>query len=352
MKKLLKIFLIFLLIIALFALNAIWQSGSFKTIENNFAGPSQKIVGLAGVEDITIDQTTGIAFLSSDDRWAKLFRKQPTKGAIYTLNLNDSIPHPLSMTAHFADENFHPHGISFYQTPEGKKMLFVVNHKQLDNTIEIFEYRNDSLLHQKTISDALLVSPNDVVGVGENAFYFTNDHNEKASKWRGIKDLLTIGTGNVCYFDGQKMHSTSIEGIKYANGINISADGKKLYVASTSGKKILFYDRDIATGMLTKSSEWDANTGVDNIELDTEGNLWVGCHPQMLKFLSHAKDESKWSPSEIIKLTMLSNGQIVQKTIYMNDGSEISGSSVGAVYKDKLVIGPVFQNHIVLGRMK
>ena len=104
--------------------------------------------------------------------------------------------------------------------------------------------------------------------------------------------------------------------------------------------------------MLTKSSEWDANTGVDNIELDLEGNLWVGCHPQMLKFLSHAKDESKWSPSEIIKLTMLSNGQIEQKTIYMNDGSEISGSSVGAVYKDKLLIGPVFQNHIVLGRMK
>ncbi len=352
MKKLLKFILIFLLIIGLFALNAIWQYGSFKTIENNFAGLSQKITGLAGVEDITIDQTTGIAFLSSDDRWAKLLRKNPIRGAIYILNLNDSIPYPLSMAAHFADEDFHPHGISLFQTPEGKKILFVVNHKQLENTIEIFEYKNDSLIHQKTISDALLVSPNDVVGVGENVFYFTNDHNEKASASRGIKDLMTIGTGNVCYFDGQKMHSTTIESIKYANGINISADGKKLYVASTSGKKILFYDRDIATGKLTKSTEWDANTGVDNIELDTEGNLWIGCHPQMLKFLSHAKDESKWSPSEIIKITMLSNGQMEQKTIYMNDGSEISGSSVGAVYKDKLLIGLVFQNHIVLGNMK
>lgn len=352
MKKLIPALLIIFLIIGLFALNAVWQSGSFKTIKNSFVGTSQVIANLAGVEDITIDQTTGIAFLSSDDRWAKLLRKQPTKGAIYTLNLNDSMPHPLSMTAYFADEDFHPHGISLYQTLEGKKMLFVVNHKQSKNTIEIFEYKNDSLIHQKTIFDAYLVSPNDVVGVGETAFYFTNDHNEMASKWRSIKDLMTIGTGNVCYFDGQKMHSTPIEGIKYANGINISADGKKLYVASTSGKKILFYDRDIATGKLTKSTEWDANTGADNIEIDPEGNLWVGCHPQMLKFLSHAKDESKWSPSEIIKLTMLSNGQIEQKTVYMNDGSEISGSSVGAVYKDKLLIGPVFQNHIVLGKMK
>ncbi len=352
MKKLLKFLFIILFIIGLFTLNAVWQSGSFKIIENSFDGTCQKIAGLSGVEDITIDQTTGIAFLSSDDRWAKSLRKTLIKGAIYTLNLNDSMPNPLSMTAQFADEDFHPHGISLYKTSAGKKMLFVVNHKKLENTIEIFEYKNDSLIHQKTISDALLVSPNDVVGIGERAFYCTNDHNEKASAWRSIKDLMTIGTGNVCYFDGQKMHATTIESIKYANGINISADGKKLYVASTSGKKILFYDRDITTGKLTQYNEWDANTGVDNIELDPDGNLWIGCHPQMLKFLSHAKDESKWSPSEIIKITILSNGQIEQKMIYMNDGSEISGSSVGAVYKDKLLMGPVFQNYIVLGEMK
>ena len=352
MKKKLKILSLILLIIGLFTLNAVWQSGSFKTIVNTFDGTSQKLDDVIGVEDITIDQTTGIAFLSSDDRWAKMLKKQPTKGNIYTLNLNDSTPYPLSITAYFADEDFHPHGISLYKTPEGRKMLFVVNHKQSENTIEIFEYKNDSLIHQKTVSDAQLVSPNDVVGVGENAFYCTNDHNEKASKWRSIKDLMTIGTGNVCYFDGQKMHSTSIKGIKYANGINASTDGKKLYLASTSGKKILFYDRDIMTGKLTQYAEWDTNSGVDNIELDTDGNLWVGCHPQMLKFISHAKDGNKLSPSEIIRIKMLSNGQFEQKTIYINDGSEISASSVGAVYQNKLLIGPVFQNHIVLGKMK
>ena len=352
MKKIIKIFSLILLIIGLFALNAVWQSGSFKTIVNSFAGTLQKVDNIVGAEDITIDQTTGVAFLSSDDRWAKMLKKQATKGAIYTLNLNDSILHPLSITAHFADEDFHPHGISLYKTPEGKKMLFVVNHKQSENTIEIFEYKNDSLIHLKTVSDALLISPNDVVGVGENAFYCTNDHNEKASKWRSIKDLLTIGTGNVCYFDGQKMYRTSIEGIKYANGINTSIDGKKLYLASTSGKKILFYDRDIMTGQLTQYAELNTNTGVDNIELDTNGNLLVGCHPQMLKFISHAKDGNKLSPSEIIRIKMLSNGHFEQKTIYINDGSEISASSVGAIYKDKLLIGPVFQNHIVLGKMK
>ena len=189
-------------------------------------------------------------------------------------------------------------------------------------------------------------------GVGERAFYITNDHDEKASKSRSIKDLLLVGTGNICYFDGKTMQKTNVEGIKYANGINKSADGKKIFLAATSAKKIWVYERNILTGVLTQVDEIDTNTGVDNIELDIEGNLWVGCHPQMLKFLSHAKDEKALSPSEIIKIKYSGKGQYQQKTVYMNDGSDISASSVGAVYKDILLIGPVFQRHVVLGKMK
>ena len=350
MKRILIVVLIVVLLAGLFILRTVWQSGSFKTIQNNFSGTTQTIEGLPGVEDITIDQSTGIAFLSSDDRWSAMLKKLPVKGAIYKLNLNDSVPKPVILTDNFKQDDFHPHGISLFQTPEGEKIIFVVNHRKSGNFIERFEYKNDSLQHKESISGDLIISPNDVVGVGERAFYFTNDHNEKASAWRTIKDLLTIGTGNVCYYDGYRMSKTSIEDIKYANGVNVSHDGKKLYVAATTDLKILVYDRDLASGGLTKSSEIDTNTGVDNIELDADGNLWVGCHPQLLKFLSHSKDETLISPSEIIKLTDSGEGKFQQQTIYINDGSEISASSVGAVYKRTLLIGPVFQRHFVLAR--
>jgi arylesterase / paraoxonase len=351
MKKALKIGLLLLLIVSILVLKSVYQSGSFKTIKNNFSGTTQHLNGMAGVEDITIDQATGIAFFSSDDRWAGRNGK-PVKGTIYMANLNDSVVTPLSITTNFPQADFHPHGISLFSTPEGKKILFVVNHRESSNCVEIFAYKNDSLQHLETISDALLISPNDIVGVGERAFYITNDHDEKASKSRYIKDLAQIGMGNVCYFDGQKMQKTGIEGVKYANGINKSADGKKIYLARTSAKKISLYDRDITTGALTLADEIDTDTGVDNIELDAEGNLWVGCHPQMLKFLAHAKDEKALSPSEIIKITYKGKGQFEQKTVYLNDGSDISASSVAAVYKDKLLIGPVFQHHVVLGKMR
>ena len=352
MKKAVIIFLIIILVTGSFALKTVWKSGSFKTIANSFSGSTQKIEGPAGVEDITIDQATGLAFLSSDDRWASMLYKKPIKGAIYRMNLNDTLPQLVNLTTGFEQADFHPHGISLFSNGDGRKFLFVVNHRNERNFIEIFEYLNDSLKHLESISHELIISPNDVVGVGERQFYFTNDHHEKASTWRYIKDLLTIGTGNVCYYDGQTVQETSAHGIKYANGVNVSLDRKKVYVAAASDLKVLIYDRDSASGGLTKSGEINTNTGVDNIEIDAEDNLWIGCHPQLLKFLSHAKDEGAKSPSEIIRLKNLGDGKFEQETIYMNDGAEISASSVGAVYGNKLLIGPVFQRHFIIAERK
>ncbi len=351
MKNYLKFVLLVVLVVGAFAFKTVWQSGAFKTINNTFSGEFVQVPGYAGVEDITIDQSTGMAFLSSDDRWASTLLKSPTKGAIVGLNLNDSVPQPVELTATFQQEDFHPHGISLYQTPEGKRILFVVNHRKSGNSIERFEFRNDSLIHLETFTDPLIISPNDVTGVGERSFYFTNDHNESLSAWRSLKDLMMIGTGNVCYYNGETVVKTAIEGLKYANGINRSMDGTKLYVAASSARSIVVVNRDLATGELQPSSVVFTGTGVDNIELDPAGNLWVGCHPQLLKFLAHAKNESALSPSEIIKLTPSDNGGFTQETILMNDGSGISASSVGAVYKDYLLIGPVFQRHFVIAKV-
>jgi arylesterase / paraoxonase len=352
MKKSIKITFIILLLLGIYITNTLYQSGYFKTIENHFEGTTQKINGLVGTEDITIDQTTGFAFLSADDRRSFRLRKVSPKGGIYGLRLNDSIPKLVILTANSPIADFHPHGISLYNSPSGNKILFVVNHRKSGNYIEIFECKNDSLIHLESITNELLVSPNDIVAVGERSFYFTNDHDEKFSSWRNIKDILKIGTGNVCYFDGKTMSKTSIENIKYSNGINVSLDGKTLFLASTSSNTLFVYERNVSTGELTKTDEIDTKTGVDNIELDIEGNLWIGCHPQALKFLAHAKDEKKISTSEIIKISYKGKGKYEQKSVYMNDGSEISASSVGAVYKEKLLIGPVFQEGVILGKMK
>lgn len=341
MKLWLKITLVVLLLIIAFVLKIVWNSGFFTKIEPHFEGKVAEIKGFNGAEDITIDKSTGLALVSSST-----YTENAPNGAIYLLNLKEDEPKPVKLTETLPFNDFHPHGISLYQSQEGEKLLFVVNHHRNSKTsVEIFQFTDSTLTHRETITHDLFISPNDIVGVGERQFYLTNDHDEKKSAWRSRKDLLQIPMGNVCYFDGTKA-SILADGFLYANGINVSQDGKKLFVAATTGKKIKVFNRDIASGELTENSEIAVN-GADNIELDESGDLWVGCHPKLLAFLAHAKDHSKLSPSEVVKISF-ENEKPTVESIYLNDGNPLSGSSVGAVWRNKMLIGSVFGDKVLL----
>ena len=70
----------------------------------------------------------------------------------------------------------------------------------------------------------------------------------------------------------------------FPNGINVSPDGKSLYVASTTGREIRVYDRDPASEALAVPAEaMPVGSGADNIEIDEHGNLWLGAHPKLLR---------------------------------------------------------------------
>lgn len=344
MKKWYIFLLIFFVFILFFVARLLINAGVFTKINPHFQGKITEIGGFEGAEDVTIDQQTGLAFISSND----FSNKNLENGAIFTLNLSETNPKPQKVTKNLGF-NFHPHGISLYQSPSGVKKLFVVNHRNDGNFIEIFNWQDSILVHQESIQDPLIISPNDVLAVGERAFYVTNDHDEPLSSWRAKKDLMQIPMGNVCYFNGKNTQKVA-DGFLYANGINQTKDGKRIYVAATSGKKIKVFDRNMATGTLTLLDEIAVH-GADNIEMDEQDNLWLGCHVNLLAFLEHAKEQSKLSPSEIIKITYVSKGNYRSESVYQNDGRPISGSSVGAVYKNKLLIGSVFENKVILGEM-
>ena len=343
MKIWLKILLGILAIILFFVGRLLINSGFFREITPHFKGKRVKISGFEGNEDITVDRTTGIAMIA-----APAFNLDKN-GSIFMLNLNEASPKPINLTPKLPFSSFHPHGISLYQFANGDKRLFVVNHRNTGHYIEIFQFTDSSLVHLESIQNPLFISPNDIVAVGERQFYLTNDHNEPFSDWRAKKDILQIPMGNVCFYDGKNAKVVA-DGIMYANGINKSNDGKNIFVASASGQKIKVYDRNPQAETLTESDEIAIN-GPDNIDVDEAGNLWVGCHPKLLKFLAHSKDHSKISPSEIIKITYHGKGAAQLESIYLNDGSEISASTVGVSYKDKLLIGSVFEKHILLGRV-
>lgn len=328
-------------------------AGVFKDIRPHFSGTEQKhALPIAGPEDLAFDRASGLAFVSVDDRRTNLKTPGSLPGAILVFDAKSDTPVFRDVTPSTLTD-FHPHGLSLLRLPDGRLLLFVVNHLQYTagHAVERFEWRNDSLIHLEQIMDQeLMTSPNDVLAVDERRFYVTNDHGyPKPGLSRTLEDYLQRAISYVNYYDGKAMRQVASD-IAYANGINRSLDGRRIYVAATTGRKVITYHVDSLDGSLNKIKETDMATGVDNIDVDEAGDLWIGCHPQLLKFVAHAADSSKKSPSQVLRLKPLADGSFKTEEVYLNDGLSYSGSTVAVPVGERLLVGSVFEQTILICR--
>jgi arylesterase/paraoxonase len=317
------------------------DGGSFKTIEPHFAGTCRPIPGMPGPEDIVIRPDDGLAFVSSTDR-----RGRMTGGAIHALDLNAIDPEPVELTRDFV-RDFEPHGLSWFRDADGRESLFVVSHPAVGHVVEIFDIEGGALVHRETIEGELLRSPNDVFAVGRRKFYATNDHRNPRGFGRTLEDFFRRAISDVVYFDGMELRVVA-EDIAYPNGITGDAEGASIFVASTTGRAVLRYDRDRETGALSFRESYDAGTGVDNLDRASDGRIWIGAHPNMLAFLKNARDPKNLSPSQVLRLDP---GSGTIEEIFLSRGDDLSTSSVAATFGDRLVIGSVFENHVLLCEM-
>ncbi len=314
-------------------------AGVFLKLEPKTAGVCKPVTGVVGAEDVTIDPETKLAYISGYDRRV-VMSGGDTRGAIWAYDLNASTP-PVDLTAGAKLAGFLPHGISLYRAPDGHKTLFVINHANKIHAIEIFDVDGAKLTHRRTVTGAALVSPNDIVGVGPDAFFVSNDHANATGWKRAVEDLLRLRDTTVQFFDGQKF-STAISGIGGSNGINVSADGKSLYLSATLERTVHVYDRDPATNVLKERAVIPVPGIADNIEVMANGDLLLGLHSKIFAFLGHANDPNQLSPSHVMHLKADGKGSFVPETIYYNPGDEISAASVGANTGKRLLIGAIW----------
>ncbi|MBW1779666.1 MAG: strictosidine synthase family protein [Deltaproteobacteria bacterium] len=339
------IILILLIIIGGFILKTLRDAGEFKTIVPNKMDACHVITGVQSSEDITIHPQTGMAFISSDDRRPSFDGMRGKQGAVFGFDLSAKDPTLVNLTRDLALE-FHPHGIGLLVGKGGVDSLFVVNHRSDGHFVEIFDIADGKLIHRTSVSGELMHSPNDVIPVGPNAFYVTNDHGNTTRFGRTLEDYLQLARSYVLYYDGDRFRKVAGE-LAYANGINISHDGKTVYVAATVGGNIYLYHRDAESGSLTLRQVIDLGTGVDNIELDSRGDLWVGAHPRLLTFVQYAKDPNTRSPSQVLLIRLGEAGQHRVEEIYVDEGEPLSGSSVAACFNNTLLVGSVFDDRFL-----
>ena len=161
-----------------------------------------------------------------------------------------------------------------------------------------------------------------------------------------IEDYGRRRLANVVFFDG-KQFGEAVAGIGYPNGINLSKDGRTVYLAATIEQSLHVYDRDPVTHKLTLRERLELGTGVDNIEIDQDGSLWIGSHPKLLSFVKHAEDPLRISPSQVLRIRFLAGGGYVVEEIFVDHGETLSAASVASVFGQRMLVGAVFDPKIL-----
>ena len=324
-------------------------TGQFKTIEPHFNGTCRAVPGVVGPEDIVILADGSGALISSNDRRAHL-AGNPTPGAIFYYDLTQPGATPVNLTPD-APPTFHPHGLGLHEGDS--KTLYVVNHPHADvegdrpeegpaHSIEVFDLVGGALKHKRSIVDeTLLVAPNDVAPVGPEQFYVTNDHGSGNKLTRKLEDYLRVARSHLLFFDGSGFSRLPGE-YRYANGVIASRDGKRVYLSAPTERAVYAFDRDPGTNELSLVTTIPIGTGGDNIDIDAEGDLWIGAHPKLLTFVSHVHDASSLSPSQVLRLRSDGDENYTVEEVMLSDGTDLSASSSAARYGNRLLVGSVF----------
>jgi len=302
-----------------------------------------------GPEDLVIDHERGMAFVAATDRRAINAGAENVRGGIYVIDLKgDPSAWTLRPVTAHVPASFQPHGLGLYEDGAGKRTLAVVNHTGDIDSVELFDVADDGILsHRATVRDREMFALNDVQPVGHSAFYATNDHGSASAFWNALSDVLMLSPASLVYFDGTSVREVA-DDLGYANGVNLSPDGKTVYVAQTSGMALNIYDRNIETGDLTPVDFVALGTGLDNVDVAPDGTLLIGAHPKLVDFTNHAADEKNLSPSQVVRLIPREGGGGVADTVYLNLGDQLSGSSVAATYGDVMLVSGVFDPKILV----
>ena len=323
-------------VILLFAIlltgGAIWGAlhsfNYFSDIERSFAGRCTPVRGVAGPQDIVIDPVRRLAFISSFDH-----ADAHTRGGVHVFDLSDPLSSGWTDMTDGAPAAFRPSGLDYYEDGDVRR-LFVVN--EAAPAVDIFDVAEDGkLTFLESFSESrLLTSPRHVAAVGPRSFYVVNDVKPgRGALFSGLQFLARRGTGEILYANGTSWRLAA-EGLRFAGGVDVSPDGRRLYVAEAAGRDVKVFDRDQGSGVLTPVENIRLPASPESVTVDGDGVLWVAALPKPLGVLRHSGQAPVSAPSEVFRI----GADGAATSVYRDDGAEISASTAAARLGDTLLI--------------
>lgn len=327
-------------------------SGLGRPLETRLAATCHRVNVAPGAEDIQYDPESGLVFISADNRRATGLEDNGlgtiAENGIYALDVTpdnlSSIGDPVKVSPASWDD-FRPHGLHLWSDGEGAKRLFVVNHRTNgEQNVEIFAIgEGGALNHLESVAFAELFSPNDVVGVGPRQFYATNDLVNHDGLGLYAEVLLSLPLTTAVYFDGESGRVVQ-DGLAFANGINVSPDGRTVYIAEWTDHEMGVYDR-AENNDLSQRAVWSMPTGVDNIDVEPDGTIWYGGLNRIFDFIASMENVAQTVDAYGVRVDPQSGEATV---VFAAHSGEINSASVAAIAGDKLLIGTVNDGHILV----
>ena len=331
---------LFVLLLSLHFSMLLVASGFFHETLNLGLEKCHSITGIHGPEDFAQIRSSGLVFISSDERLNGNILS-PHNGSIV---LFDPLTHQRQILTSDVSFEFHPHGIDLWES-SSETILYVINHRSDFSSVEVFNWDGAKLKHKKTIQNELLINPNDIVTMGKDQFYLSHDHGSKNILLKKIETYSRMGRGYVTLYQEGNFRIMA-KSIAYANGMATSLDRGILYVASMLGQKIEVFNIAKDNSLIyLKSIKLEVSP--DNIVLDRDGSLLISAHSKLFDLQSHMKDHAKSSPFEILRISH-PDQKAVSSRIIAGDGKGISGVSMAFPVGDKFLLGTIFMDKFLI----
>ncbi len=349
-RRLLAIALIVVLCAGGVVLEYMSRGGAFRELNPHGTDRCRAMTLSGSAEDIQVDHGRGFAYLSVLDR-RSMGSDDTMNGEILRLDLAARPPVAAPAIVDIPGQ-FRPHGLSLFIDENGTRYLHVINHPVDRDTqpeaVEIFvETQPGEFSHMRTLRDALMNRPNDLVAVGPEQFYVANDSGAE-SGWQQMREMLYgAAYATVVYFDGASFHGVAAD-VTTGSGINVSPDGKYIYVAETTAQRLGIFARDTRLGLLARTGTVELSSAPDNIDVTADGILHVAAHANTIGLIRSFADPATKAPSQVLRIDTSDAGNVIVEEILLDDGSMLSAGSVGAAWENGLLVGSIMDRKILL----
>lgn len=273
-----------------------------------------------GPEDFELDPTPGASRLIVGSR--PPFVVPVTASGLGT-------PQPIAIAGNGKDvKDLHLIGLSAVIDRDGTPLLYAIDKGR---GVAVFEIQPGQLVYRTTLAGDL-GNANAVLALPNGHVYVSRGQGTTKLRWL-IEALFGRPWAKLMFFDGTTWRE-EVRDLRFGNGLQISQDGKTLYVASFRGREIRAYERN-DDGTLGETPRHISLPAMpDNLKWSDDGKLTVAAHPSLFRSFLYTVNIGS-PPSEVYEIDV-HRGSV--ERIYRNDGSPIGGASSAQRKGDRMFI--------------